>query len=81
MRIAKINYHSSCFNKYKNDIKETWLTNSDIMNKKHTGTTYPEFFEMNGVTIVDKIDIANKFNQYFTNIGPYLANNISHSSD
>ena len=36
------------------------------MNKKHTGATYPEFFEMNGFKIVDKIDIANKFNRYFT---------------
>ena len=24
IRIAKINYYSSCFNKYKNDIKKTW---------------------------------------------------------
>ena len=35
---------------------------------------------MNGVKIMDKIDIANKFNQHFTNIGPDLANNISRSS-
>ena len=45
---------------------------SDIMNKKHTYTTFPEFFEMNGVTIMEKIYIANNFNQYFTNIGPDL---------
>ena len=30
---------------------------------------------------MDKIDIANKFNQYFSNIGPDLANNICHSSE
>ena len=81
IRIAKINYYSSCFNKYKNDIKKTWQTISDIMNRKHTNTTYPEFFEINGVKIMDKIEIANKFNQYFTNIGPDLANNVSHSSE
>ena len=40
IRIAKINYYSSCFNKYKNDIKKTWQTISDIMNRKHTDTTY-----------------------------------------
>ena len=51
------------------------------MNRKDTDTTYPEFFEINGVKIMDKIEIANKFNQYFTNIGPDLANNISHSSE
>ena len=52
------------------------------MNKKHTDTIHPEFFEMNGVKIVDKIDIAlNSFNRSFTNIGPDLANNISHSSE
>ena len=81
IRIAKINYYSSCFNKYKNDIKKTWQTISEIMNKKHTDTTHQEFFEMNGIKIVDKIDIANKFNQYFTNIGPDLATNISRSSE
>ena len=61
-------------------IKKTWQTISDMMNRKHTDTTYPEFFEINGVKIMDKIEIA-KFNQYFTNIGPDLANNISHSSE
>ena len=70
IRIAKINYYSSCFNKYKNDIKKTWQTISGIMNRKHTDSTYPKFFEINGVKIMDKIEIANKFNQYFTNIGP-----------
>ena len=51
------------------------------MNRKHTDTAHPDFFEINGVKIMDKIEIANKFNQYFTNIGPDLANNISHSSE
>ena len=37
----------------------------------------PSFFNLNGKIITGKSDIANKFNEYFTNIGPTLATNIN----
>ena len=43
------------------------------MHRKINSTSNPEYFEQNGIKIHDKRDIANGFNQYFTNIGPQLA--------
>ena len=40
------------------------------MNKKIHKREYPEFFEIDGNKVYDKKAIANKFNSYFTNIGP-----------
>ena len=76
IRIAKNIYYSSCFQRYKNDIKKTWATISNIMNKKVNKSEYPEFFEIDGNKVYDKKEIANKFNSYFTNIGPKLAHDI-----
>ena len=36
----------------------------------------PRQFESNGRIIVDKITIANKFNEFFSTVGPKLANAI-----
>ena len=46
------------------------------MNKKVNKSKYPEFFEIDGNKVYDKKEIANKFNSYFTNIGPKLAHDI-----
>ena len=46
------------------------------MNKKVNKSEYPEFFEIDGNKVYDKKEIANKFNSYFTNIGPQLARDI-----
>ena len=57
-------------------LKKTWATISNIMNKKVNKSEYPEFFEIDGNKVYDKKEIANKFNSYFTNIGPKLAHDI-----
>ena len=46
------------------------------MHRKINSTSNPEYFEQNGIKIHGKRDIANGFNQYFTNIGPKLAEDI-----
>ena len=71
-----IRYYYSCSNKYKKDIKKTWQTINDIMHRKINSTSNPEYFEQNRIKIHDKRDIANGFNQYFTNIGQKLAEDI-----
>ena len=37
---------------------------------------FPDKFDCNGATISNKTDIANLFNNFFTNVGPDLANKI-----
>ena len=46
------------------------------MHRKINSSSNPEYFEQNGIKIYDKRDIANGFNQYFTSIGPKLAEDI-----
>ena len=38
---------------------------------------FPSYFNDAGVTITDTKEIADRFNTFFTNIGPNLASNIT----
>ena len=77
IRNAKKTYYYLCFTKYKNDLKNTWITIKDILNKKSNNKhNFPEHFKIDGSTVSDKETIANKFNLFFCNIGPNVANNI-----
>ena len=49
----------------------------EVTNKTTNKTQLPEFFKLDGKIITDKNDIANKFNTFFTNIGPSLASTIT----
>ena len=80
MRLAKILYFSSCFKNYKNDIKKTWSTISKVLSPP-SKKEYPEFLNINNTKIYDKNKIANSFNQFFSNIGHNLAEQISTDSN
>lgn len=77
IRKAKKIYYENCFNKYKSDIKKTWTSINDIINRCKTKTDFPEYFLFDGHPHSDKTFIANKFNSYYTNIGLELASNIN----
>ena len=74
---AKIMYYHQKLAKYTNDIKHTWKVIKEVTNKTTNKTQLPEFFKLDGKIITDKNDIANKFNTFFTNIGPSLASTIT----
>ena len=76
IRNAKKLYYESCFNRYKSDIKNTWSTINTILNKNKKVKSFPRFFKDNGIEVEDKLLIANRFNNFFTNIGPNLAQQI-----
>ena len=76
IRTAKKEYYANEFLKYKNDIRKTWDTLKDILNKKKSKKDFPSYFLDNGTVVTGAINIANKFNEYFTNIGPQLARSI-----
>jgi hypothetical protein len=76
IRMAKANYYHSCFEKYKNDIKSTWMTIKEVINRTNKTKKFPESFKINNENVSDNKIIANEFNKYFTQIGPALANNI-----
>ena len=76
IREAKQKYYETCFDKYKYDMKNTWSTINSILHRKKLKKMFPDYFVDNGRIIKDKIKIANKFNSFFTSIGPNLAKNI-----
>ncbi len=76
IRLAKQIYYKSCFDLYKNDIKKTWSTINNILSRKRRKKIFSDIFRDNEEVITNKLDIANRFNEYFINIGSTLANKI-----
>ena len=76
IRTAKKEYYVNEFSKYKNDIRKTWDTLKGIICKNKMKSEYPPFFMDMGQQISGDKNIADKFNEYFTQIGPSLANSI-----
>ena len=68
---------SELFAKYKNDIKNTWkIINKTISNTKNEQKDLPEKLVINNTALVEKQEIAENINNYFTNIGPNLTSKI-----
>ena len=72
----KKNYFRRQFDKFKGDIKNTWVTIKSILNKNNTSGIKQTKFLVNGQFIQGDLKIANAFNEFFTKIGPSLADNI-----
>ena len=81
IREAKIQYHDKIFSQHKNDIKKTWQTLSEIICKSNTKRRTLDKITVDSKVVNDKTEICNKFNHFFANIGPKLANQIKPASD
>ena len=66
------------FLKYKNDIKKTWQTINEVLNRNKTRSKLPDTFlqKNSNNNVSNPLEIANKFNEYFVKIGPQLAKKI-----
>ena len=80
IRKAKADYYYSRFEKYKNDMRNTWVTIKEIISRE-SKTNFPESFQINNVLTKDKTIIANEFNTYFVNIGYNLASKMKNNSN
>ena len=78
---AKQMYYESRFNRIGNDIRRTWKTINEILTKNQTKNKFPTVFNDNGSMITDKVNIANKFNVFFTNIGEKMAKGINYDGN
>ena len=66
-------YYNQLLHEQRNNIKSTWPTLNALIKKSKQSSTYPESFDDNGKFVRDKNVAVNKFNQYFFNVGVYLA--------
>ena len=80
LRSAKRLYYEERLESTKTNIKTTWKILNEIINKKTRKNSLPSVFIANNQNIDNPLNIANRFCDYFTNIGPNLANNIPASS-
>ena len=77
IRLQKKLFYHNQFKQYTNDIKNTWKTIKNILNKNKKSSSYPSTFVHNGKDITNPKEIANGLNTFFTNIGPDLAKEIN----
>lgn len=76
IRYSKKDFYTNQFLKYKCDIKKTWQTISNVICKNNRKDFFDQNFLINGRLVSNLDSIASKFNEYFTNIGPQLAQSI-----
>lgn len=78
---AKYVYYQKLFNKCNNNIKKTWDNIRSIINKSPKKNVLPEHVIKDGnICLTNNTDIANEFNNFFTNIGPKFASQIDTSN-
>ena len=68
---AKRHYFQTFFLRYNNNTKKTWQTINATLNKKGTHTSLPNQFCSNGTMLSEPHEIANKFNDFFVNVGTH----------
>ena len=74
---AKSSHYAEKIEVYKNDMKKTWTTINQIINRRRAKTKYPPFFEVGSKKITDQKEVAEEFNKFFGTIGKKLADEIS----
>ena len=79
VRMTEKKYYEQKFLEATNDMKKTWKIIKNIISKNKSNIITDTFL-VNGKKTVDKNIIVNKFNEYFVNVGPSLANKIQSSN-
>ena len=72
IRQSKIQYYADQFNENKSNIRHTWSTIKEILNKCKDKKDFPAFFTLNGENIEDNTEISNTFNNFL----PVLVQNF-----
>lgn len=79
INVAKSNYYAELFDKNKKNTKLLWNEINNICNLKgstKSNKSIEKIITSDNTILVDNSDISNYFNEYFTSIGPTLADNI-----
>ena len=75
--MAKRIYYDKKFEESKSNVKATWRLLNEVINKIKAKSKLNSTFKIDGQEICDPMEIANKFCQYFTSIGPNLGKRIT----
>lgn len=80
IRIAKRLYFENKLRNSTSNIKQTWQILNEVTNRKKSRNNFPSMFSCDNQDFSDPTAIANRFCEYFTNIGFNLAKEIPNSS-
>ena len=75
LRSAERKHYQDLLNEHRCNIKKSWQIIKTVINKRKHNAVCTKF-KCNDITITDGKDIANRFNNFFVNIGASLAKNI-----
>ena len=78
IRAAKRKYYKFIFEKYKTNIRMTWKTIRNLINKSDCSKSIRRIL-VNNTEYTSDSDIVQIFNDYFSNIASNLDNDIPHS--
>ena len=76
IRSAKYKYYKDKLFEYKNNMRMTWNTVNQILQRSRVRSELPSQFSIHGVETSDKVVISENFNKYFANIAVELNNKI-----
>ena len=77
----KKTYYERKFENIKGDLKQTWKLINDLTKRNKQESVKETEFKVDNTLINDNKEIANKFNEYFLNVGPNLAKKIEVHTD
>ena len=81
IRSSKKDYYHIQLQQQRGNIQATWKTLNSIIRKGTGKGEYPNYFNKDNTIINKTKEIANKFNNFFVNVGPSLANAIMEPGD
>ena len=76
IRAAKREYYFKTFTAQKKDMKKTWKTIDETLNRRKNKSKFLSKFIVNNRSITDHKEIADQFNIFFSNIGSTLSDSI-----
>ena len=75
LKKSKKSYYNSYFENCKHDIQKTWDGIKSIINPNRSSKNITQL-NINGKIIDNPLDISNKFNNFFVNVGPSTERDI-----
>ena len=75
LKTAEKMHYQELFEKYKGDLKKSWQLIKRLINKKKSNHVQ-SLFKHNDKEITDPLEIVERFNNFFVNVGPSTAAKI-----
>ena len=79
LKRSKHTYFSSFFQNHVNDLKNTWKGIKRIISLKDSTSTVPSTIIEDNISLTNPKDIADAFNNYFSNVATGIKSSIKHS--